>query len=160
MQLVIILKPTTSTLLTPLQSLFSPDIDGCRELFRWAATLLTSRGFPEILTREDAEQVPQLQRYLNEPGFKIEVDPNAPRSRIAAIGDRYTNPSLIPLLDSLNHRPRERITWRVGNGQLGFETVDGLPPGVEVYNNYGAKPNEERRSPDIDCAFFSSFTGN
>ena len=121
----------------------SPILMGCRELFRWAATLLTSRCFPEILMWEKVVQVPQLQRYLNEPEFEIEADPD---SGMGATGNRYMNPVLVPLLDSLDHRPRERITWCVGKEELGFETVDGLEPGVEVYNNYGAKANEERRS--------------
>lgn len=104
---------------------------------------------------ENVVQAPQLQRNLNEPQFEMEGDQNAPDSGMRATGDRYMNPALVPLLDSLNHRPRERITWRVGKDELGFETVDGLQLGVEVYNNYGAKSNEERRSHESVCLLLS-----
>ncbi|CAG8465955.1 17519_t:CDS:2 [Acaulospora colombiana] len=54
------------------------------------------------------------------------------------------NEALFPLADSLNHRPRQRITWKVqGRSALHLITEDGIEAGEQVFNNYGTKSNEE-----------------
>ena len=88
--------------------------DAARDLFLWAATVLSSRSFPGRL-----------------------------------IPDAGDHPVVFPLLDALNHRPRARITWVPGADALSFATVDATPAGVEIFNNYGAKGNEERTPPSL-----------
>ncbi|CAB4446466.1 unnamed protein product [Rhizophagus irregularis] len=51
---------------------------------------------------------------------------------------------LIPLADSLNHKPRQKITWEFSDGNsmqlIAGETIEC---GKEIYNNYGPKSNRE-----------------
>ena len=53
---------------------------------------------------------------------------------------------LLPLLDLLNHAPGARVTWAPATRaapRVVFTSDDGVAPGGEVANNYGAKSNEE-----------------
>ncbi|ORX48203.1 SET domain-containing protein [Hesseltinella vesiculosa] len=66
------------------------------------------------------------------------------------IDPEYTGDSsevLLPLLDTFNHKPATKITWsRQGtaeSGRISFISGDTIPAGNEVFNNYGAKSNEE-----------------
>ncbi|KAA8911325.1 hypothetical protein FN846DRAFT_450492 [Sphaerosporella brunnea] len=55
----------------------------------------------------------------------------------------HDSPVLFPILDALNHQPCKRITWQIGTEEVAFLSVDAIAAGVEVYNNYGPKGNEE-----------------
>jgi hypothetical protein len=59
------------------------------------------------------------------------------------LGEDDDNPALFPLIDFLNHRPRARIVWQPTPQALEVLSVDGMEEGVQVYNNYGPKGNEE-----------------
>jgi len=81
---------------------------------RWAHSTHASRAFPASLG----------------------VPPGAPVDE-AAVG------CLLPGLDLLNHRYRTRITWERRQDGVAFVTADGVPAGAQVFNNYGAKSNDE-----------------
>ncbi|RUP44731.1 hypothetical protein BC936DRAFT_149074 [Jimgerdemannia flammicorona] len=57
--------------------------------------------------------------------------------------------AMFPLADSMNHRPRTKVTWRSQGGAASKDGVLELIAGEEVgageqlYNNYGPKSNEE-----------------
>ncbi|CAG8493033.1 16449_t:CDS:2 [Acaulospora morrowiae] len=54
------------------------------------------------------------------------------------------NEALFPLADSFNHRPRQRVTWKVQDGNsLHLITEDEIEIGEQIFNNYGTKSNEE-----------------
>ncbi|KAK9763141.1 hypothetical protein K7432_010460 [Basidiobolus ranarum] len=50
---------------------------------------------------------------------------------------------MLPMLDMLNHRLRQPITWSNNEGQVSFICNRKVHAGEEVFNNYGAKSNEE-----------------
>ena len=53
--------------------------------------------------------------------------------------------ALVPLGDMLDHSPRARVEWRTDDAAGTFSIVSHqtVPAGNTVYNNYGAKSNEE-----------------
>lgn len=87
------------------------------ELWRWAESAFTSRSFP---------------------------------ARLIGLDDNETAPILIPAYDTFNHARAHPVTWThiAGTGgeggmvemTLNYETTEG---GVQVWNNYGGKSNEE-----------------
>lgn len=54
------------------------------------------------------------------------------------------SPVLIPGLDILNHRPFEKVTWQWGSVNSRLVNNEAVASGCQIYNNYGAKSNEER----------------
>ncbi|CAG8752467.1 14603_t:CDS:2 [Gigaspora margarita] len=52
--------------------------------------------------------------------------------------------ALFPLIDSFNHRPRQKITWETHERcELRLVAGNYIETGQQIYNNYGAKSNEE-----------------
>lgn len=94
----------------------------------WAATVFTSRSFMDNLMRWDGNP---------EAIHSYEDD----------------NPALFPVVDSLNHRPQAKITWQPGSNALSLVSVDRIEAGVEVFNNYGPKANEECLSIQSNVPF-------
>lgn len=54
-----------------------------------------------------------------------------------------SEPVLIPGLDCLNHRRGEPVTWEHIDGAACFLARQDITAGSQVFNNYGAKSNEE-----------------
>ena len=50
---------------------------------------------------------------------------------------------LLPLFDLLNHNPATRIAWLADGARVSFVSEEWVGAGSEVFNNYGARPNEE-----------------
>ncbi|ORX88619.1 SET domain-containing protein [Basidiobolus meristosporus CBS 931.73] len=67
--------------------------------------------------------------------FSSKLDPNAT--------DEEDQQIMLPLLDMLNHKLRQPITWSNHEGQVSFVCNRKVAAGEEVFNNYGAKSNEE-----------------
>ncbi|CAG8447945.1 2184_t:CDS:10 [Scutellospora calospora] len=58
--------------------------------------------------------------------------------------DTETKEALFPLIDSFNHKPRQKITWEVHErNKLRLVASDYIEAGQQIYNNYGSKSNEE-----------------
>ncbi|KAI5777469.1 hypothetical protein EDC01DRAFT_778679 [Geopyxis carbonaria] len=89
------------------------------ELFLWAATIFTSRCFPETLLDSVAPSI---------PGEK-------------SAGE--TRQVLFPLVDSLNHKPLTKVTWRSSADKMTVVAESATKADHEVFNNYGPKSNEE-----------------
>ena len=53
---------------------------------------------------------------------------------------------LYPVIDILNHRPAFNIQWIPGKTHLSLAAGAPLEPGQAVWNNYGPKSNEERKT--------------
>ncbi|CAG8577673.1 22710_t:CDS:2 [Dentiscutata erythropus] len=52
--------------------------------------------------------------------------------------------ALFPLIDSFNHKPRQKITWEIHEkNELRLVAGNYIEAGQQIYNNYGAKSNEE-----------------
>lgn len=102
---------------------FGPPTELTWERFLWAHSCFTSRAFPQWLSRP-----PHPDSHV---GHAPDDDP------MQAIG------CLLPVLDTLNHRYRARISWVRHGDRLAFVTEDAVPPNATVANNYGPKSNEE-----------------
>jgi len=63
---------------------------------------------------------------------------HAPRADAAS-----SDPILIPVMDMLNHRPNHPVTWLSQPTQISFIAETPYTPNTEIFNNYGAKGNEE-----------------
>lgn len=100
--------------------------DSGRDLFLWASLIYTSRAFPDSLLED-----------VNTGGS---VEGNSAMKGAATANAR---PALIPLVDMLNHKPYQKITWLKGADSLSLVSVEPTPPGQELFNNYGPKGNAE-----------------
>ena len=86
-----------------------------RKDYQWAATVLSSRSFPSRLLSANPD----------------DDDPSK------------SDPILVPILDMLNHRPNHPVTWATSNGTISYISEAAYLPNDEIFNNYGAKGNEE-----------------
>ncbi|CAG8548133.1 4215_t:CDS:2 [Cetraspora pellucida] len=58
--------------------------------------------------------------------------------------DTEVKEALFPLIDSFNHKHRQKITWEVHErNELRLVAGNYMDSGQQIYNNYGAKSNEE-----------------
>jgi hypothetical protein len=74
-------------------------------------------------------------------------------------GDSTSDPILIPVMDMLNHRPNHPVTWLRSSNSITFVAETDYRGDSEVFNNYGAKGNEERTRPPFAVADFQSTDG-
>jgi hypothetical protein len=91
-----------------------------RDDYLWAATVLSSRSFPSRLITGD---------------LTVEAETSSESA--------LSNPILIPVMDMLNHRPNHPVTWLTSATRITFVAETECPANQEIFNNYGAKGNEE-----------------
>ena len=92
-----------------------------RELYLWAATVMTTRSFAGLASFN-----------RNEGGFVVASD-----------GDDRC-PILIPGLDLLNHNPSAKLSWVWDANACALRVEEATHGGFQVWNNYNPKSNEER----------------
>lgn len=90
-----------------------------RDLYRWAATVITSRSFPGSALANAAM-----------PG---------------EVSQRPQSPVLIPGLDILNHDPNAKVRWQWTGEDCQIVTEETLQGRLQVHNNYAMKSNAERK---------------
>ena len=92
-----------------------------RELYLWAATVMTTRSFvgPASFNRTEGDSV------------------------VAGDGDGRC-PVLIPGLDILNHDPSAKVSWVWDTNVCALRLNESIAGGCQVWNNYDPKSNEER----------------
>lgn len=103
------------------------DTDLRRNLYKWSATIMSSRSFPASCLTNLAGESTSL------------ADPT--------IRDLYQTKNssvLLPVFDLANHRPDARVTWEWNPSDCRLIIDKLLEAGAQVYNNYGPKSNEER----------------
>ncbi|KAF2431708.1 SET domain-containing protein [Tothia fuscella] len=83
------------------------------ELYLWAATIFTSRSFTS----------------------SILISPEYERSESFSL--------LYPVLDSFNHKFGAKVTWNMDHGNFALRLTEPVKVGVEVFNNYAPKGNQE-----------------
>lgn len=110
-----------------------------RDLYLWAASMFSSRAFPDSLLSWDLS----APTVLPEPGLATQTNADGTTQILQTAGKSGSKPALFPLLDILNHKPRTRITWQAGKDVIGFVGEELLKAGTEVFNNYGPKPNQQ-----------------
>ena len=102
----------------------SPDLltaNDSRELYLWAATIMTSRSFPGPAV---------LNRNIGD------------KTSDSTIDDR--NPAIMPGLDFLNHSPSAQVAWLWDSNSCTIKTDEMICQGSQAWNNYGPKSNAER----------------
>ncbi|KAI5481575.1 lysine methyltransferase [Pseudohyphozyma bogoriensis] len=90
------------------------------ELYLWASTMLSSRAFPSSLIDGDTS-------------------------------DEALTPILFPGIDALNHQYGKQLSWNTDvhsptgeiPGKMSVVLDEEVAAGEQVFNTYGAKPNEE-----------------
>ena len=95
--------------------------------------MLRSRSFPARLLASSGEPLaPEAD------------DPAAEAATIAGTAETWGHVPgvLLPLLDTLNHRPNARISWIADGETVRFVSDGRIEAGSEVFNNYGNRPNE------------------
>lgn len=85
--------------------------------YLWALMMLKSRSFPSYL----------LKAGPHDPVDVMQED-------VAM---------LLPVIDLLNHKPAAKVTWEVRGDRFLFTGDEKAVVGEQVFNNYGAKGNEE-----------------
>lgn len=108
-----------------------------RNLFKWAATVYTSRSFNSQTVR------PQDSKHWT--AYK-----HTPQGRQTVLLDLSSYPQdwkdfsiLFPVMDAGNHNPNARVDWAYDPGRFSFTVSDGVDAGDQVFNNYGPKGNDE-----------------
>lgn len=85
--------------------------------YLWASMVFKSRSFPSYLLKDagvDALDVCQPDVAM-----------------------------LLPVVDLLNHNPTAKVTWGESGKNFIFESQDQCTKGLQLFNNYGQKGNEE-----------------
>lgn len=107
---------------------------GDRDLYKWAATILTSRCFSSAAFA----MTEGIQQYPTSPnaGYEGLKGPSVPSSCF---------PILLPVFDIANHNPAANVTWGRENSSCSFTTTQDIPAGKEICISYDNKSNEERK---------------
>lgn len=100
-------------------------IDVPYETLRWAFSAYKSRRFPGRLLKQATGATDDAKVVAKDAGG----------AREAGI--------MVPFLGMSNHRYLQRVTWRCAGGRIALVAGDNVVKGAQVYNNYGAKSNEE-----------------
>lgn len=98
-----------------------PEQAASLESLLWARGMYHSRGYTGRLASPEAAAAPQ----------------GLPAADGAADG------ILLPIVDLMNHRHAQPITWQVEDAGVRFIAMSPIAAGEEVCTNYGARPNEE-----------------
>lgn len=108
-------------------------VDGDRDLYLWASTIISSRAFTAKVL---ASVIPTLQQA-------VEAD------RVSV---------LLPLIDATNHKPLAKVEWRAGTDSIGLVVMSDVAAGEEVGNNYGPRNNEQCKFPQDYPRVFTFLT--
>ncbi|KAH9830551.1 Set domain-containing protein [Teratosphaeria destructans] len=108
-------------------------------LFRWAITMFTSRSFSSRAI------APTDSKYWT----TYKQGPDGRRQTVLLDMSRTPPedldfPVLFPAIDAANHDPDAHVAWSFDTGRFSVLLNDGtVQAGEEVFNNYGAKGNDE-----------------
>jgi len=113
-----------------------------RDDYLWAATVLSSRSFPLRLLSQTTDPLSTDPTTSVSISTTIEIN-----GKSLTVYSNPSDPILIPVMDMLNHNPDQPVTWLTSPDKISFITESSYPPDTEIFNNYGAKGNEECTSP-------------
>lgn len=112
---------------------YSSYADIRRELYKWAATILTSRCFSS-----SAFTISENDLACHKTTGSHDEEVNSLSS------SRATFPVLLPVMDLGNHDPNANVLWRYQGSSYVFVANESLKAGKEVCISYDNKGNEER----------------
>ncbi|KAK3709717.1 hypothetical protein LTR37_010744 [Vermiconidia calcicola] len=111
-------------------------------LFKWAATVFTSRSFSSRSLRPTSNKYWAAYRTRPSDGTRQMVLLDMSH----ASAEDLHFPVLFPGLDAANHSPDAKVDWTFDPGRFTIHLStesEGLQAGDEFFNNYGAKGNGE-----------------
>ncbi|OBA23001.1 SET domain-containing protein [Metschnikowia bicuspidata var. bicuspidata NRRL YB-4993] len=85
--------------------------------YLWASMILKSRSFPSALLKDASLEISEIDLCQDDVAM------------------------LIPVVDLLNHSPQADVTWTASGNFFQFQSHRN--GGLELFNNYGRKGNEE-----------------
>ncbi|MCJ1399219.1 hypothetical protein MMC11_002421 [Xylographa trunciseda] len=103
-----------------------------RELYVWAATILTSRCFSSNAFAVD--------KVGSTPDLRVSIENQGPHS---ASPSSAVFPVLLPVLDFSNHDPSAGVYWKMQGSSYSFIVNETLQSGREICISYDNKGNEE-----------------
>ncbi|MCJ1280834.1 hypothetical protein MMC26_000151 [Xylographa opegraphella] len=106
-----------------------------RELYIWAATILTSRCFSSNAFALDNME-PKYISNVSTPEQRLPLTFPSPT----------VYPVLLPVLDFGNHDPSAGVYWKMQGSSYSFIVNETLKNGKEICISYDNKGNEERKS--------------
>jgi hypothetical protein len=116
------------------------------DLYRWAATIFTSRSFTSDVLAETLAyaKASPIGRYSRSQTTKFRSGSGDEHDDHAQLTSLFSQKFavLIPVLDILNYRPRARVEWQARCFHVGLEVLESVESGGEVHNNYGPRDNE------------------
>lgn len=120
--------------------------------------MVSSRSFPSRLLNPlaNASSGIPASTYIALSGDL----PSETQSTLPLSGDSTSDPILIPVMDMLNHRPNHPVTWLTSSNNITFIAETEYSSNAEIFNNYGAKGNEEctsLRSQNIYCVVLMGY---
>ena len=101
-------------------------------LYKWAATIMSSRCFP-------------ASALANSMLAERSSGSNGSHAGVPSDALEPGSPVLIPGIDLLNHRPSAKVTWQWTRVNCRLVINENLGAGTPICNNYGQKSNEERK---------------
>jgi protein-histidine N-methyltransferase len=112
-------------------SLIAVQLICSRTLYKWAATVLSSRCFPS--------RPPPEKHDSSHLGGGVSQMEKARSSSLSPL------PVLCPVLDLANHNPKTLVTWIINEDGYTLFSSERTEKGKQLYNNYGLKGNQERK---------------
>ena len=106
-------------------------VDKYRMLYKWAATVLSSRCFPNDRYTDGQDTFPPI--HEERPKVVDEIAEST-----------IKHPVLVPVLDLANHNPEIKMKCHIDEGGYFLYLAQKVSAGKQIYITYGAKSNEER----------------
>jgi hypothetical protein len=105
------------------------------ELYKWAATIFSSRSFISSLIPAEVFQE-HTSHHPADPNWQTELLSDGPY------------PVLFPVVDLANHNPRAKVAWissgsHDGHRDMSIVTDEEIKPATQIFNNYAPKGNGE-----------------
>ncbi|KAI5196713.1 hypothetical protein AUEXF2481DRAFT_5995 [Aureobasidium subglaciale EXF-2481] len=107
------------------------------ELFRWAATVYSSRSFNGLTVTPRGSQHWTAYKHDSNGGSTVLLNHSD------YIEDWKKFSVLFPAIDIGNHNPNARVDWTYDPDRFSLNVSERIEPGSQVYNNYGPKSSEE-----------------
>jgi len=113
-----------------------------RHNFLWAHSVLSSRAFPfgSVNSQSNDNNNNNNHGDISKSEFSLSSDGNTPQQSVSDF--KRCQISLWPVIDMMNHRRNERVTWESNTHGVQFKSEKAIFQGSEIFNNYGNKGNE------------------
>ncbi|TPX57289.1 hypothetical protein SpCBS45565_g08233 [Spizellomyces sp. 'palustris'] len=120
--------------------------DVCGDLFKKHSLTWYGNGLSLSRDEQDIEILPSAissRAFPRSRNATSREDREHAAEEPVEVAEGTSELCLYPILDMLNHRRGERIEWQIADKtSVTFVTLDNIEDGAQIFNNYGAKGNE------------------